>query len=259
MTWDVSPIMFSVLGRDVRWYGVLFATGFALCYVTLRKVFPKEGRSIEELDQLLMYVLIGTVAGARLGHCLFYEPERYLENPLEILFVWQGGLASHGGALGILVSIWLFAWKRKFNPSVWWLWDRVCLTVPIAGACVRLGNFFNSEIIGRPTDMPWSVIFSRVDEVPRHPSQLYEALSYLLIFGYMLWDYWRRDGRIPKGYFLGLCIASIFSVRILIEFTKENQEAFEASLPLNMGQLLSIPFVVIGIWLMWRSTRRKPV
>jgi prolipoprotein diacylglyceryl transferase len=233
---------------------MLFATGFVLAYVYLSKVFPKEGRPKGELDELLIYVVVGTIVGARLGHCLFYEPMRYLENPIEILFVWKGGLASHGGALGILTSIWLFS-RRKNTRSFLWLTDRVCLTVPLAGACVRLGNFMNSEIVGKPTESAFGIIFDRVDKLPRHPTQLYEAAIYLVIFFITDAVYRRKRERTPEGMILGLMLVLLFTARFFVEFLKENQVDFESALPVNMGQLLSVPAVAAGLWMLVRSLK----
>jgi len=256
MIWNVSPEILSLGPLTLRWYGILFATGFVLCYVYLRRVFAKEKKPIEGLDELLIYVVIGTIAGARLGHCLFYEPMRYLENPIEILFVWNGGLASHGGAIGILTSIYLFSRKRKKFPFLWST-DRVCITVPMAGACVRLGNLMNSEILGRPTDGPWGVIFQRVDSIPRHPAQLYESICYVFIFIVLHFYYRARGVKTAPGSILGLMLILIFASRFFVEFIKENQVGFESDLPLNMGQILSIPAVALGVWIFMRSKRES--
>jgi len=256
MHWAPSPEILSFGPLALRWYGMLFAAGFILAYVYLSKIFPKEGRPKGELDELLIYIVVGTVVGARLGHCLFYEPMRYLENPLEILFIWHGGLASHGAAIGIIVACWLFS-RRPGTRSFLWITDRVCLTVPMAGASIRLGNFFNSEIIGKQTDVPWAVIFERVDSVPRHPSQLYEALIYIIIFLVNHMIYRRQREKTPEGLIFGSLFIMLFTARILIEFTKENQVDFESSLPLNMGQLLSIPAVLFGVWMVRYSLKNR--
>lgn len=255
MTWAVSPEIFHLGPLTLRWYGLLFALGFVGCYVYLSKyVFGPEDRPSGELDNLLIYVMIGTVAGARLGHCLFYEPQRYLEDPIQILFVWQGGLASHGAVIGILTSLWMFS-RKTGAPTFWWLADRVSISVPIAAVCIRLGNFFNSEIIGKATDMPWAIIFSRVDMQPRHPSMLYEAVAYLFTFFLLAGVYSRQRQHTPPGSIMGLLLVLIFAFRFFVEFTKENQVDFESGMPLNMGQILSIPAVAVGIWLMKRSRR----
>jgi prolipoprotein diacylglyceryl transferase len=261
MIWNPSPEIFSVsvfglFDLSPRWYGALFALGFAAAYGVMTWVIKRESKPRAMLDDLLIYVMVGTIAGARLGHCLFYEPARYLSNPIEILFVWQGGLASHGAAIGIIFSCWLFSRRKKKSPSFWWILDRVSLTVPLAGGLVRLGNFMNSEILGKPTGSDWGVIFSRIDQVPRHPAQLYEAISYFLIFG-ILWFYYKRRGAsTPPAAIFGSMMAMIFTARFVIEFWKEYQVAFEAQLPLSMGQLLSLPLIAIGIYLFATSGRR---
>jgi prolipoprotein diacylglyceryl transferase len=199
--------------------------------------------------------VVGTLAGARLGHCLFYEPEIYLRDPIRILKIWEGGLASHGGGIGIFLMLWWFSRKHR-EFSYLWLLDHLCVGVALAGVFIRTGNLFNSEILGKATDVPWAFVFDRIDAVPRHPTQIYEALSYLVIF-IVLWKWYRSPAKPAKypgrifGTFLMLC----FGVRFLIEFAKENQVAFEQSLPLNMGQLLSIPMVGAGLWLVLRSRK----
>lgn len=256
MVWNVSPEIFSLGPISLRWYGMLFALGFVLAYGYLRKVFKDEGKPAESLDQLLIYVVIGTIAGARLGHCFFYEPMRYLENPMEILFVWHGGLASHGGAIGILTSIYLFSRKHKNFPFLWTT-DRVSLTVPLAGACVRLGNFMNSEILGKVTDQPWGIVFSRVDQSPRHPAQLYEAIIYIFVFFILHFVYRQKKSRTPRGLIFGLLFVMLFTARFFVEFVKENQVDFESNLALNMGQVLSIPAVALGLWMIYRAVKKE--
>jgi phosphatidylglycerol:prolipoprotein diacylglycerol transferase len=199
--------------------------------------------------------VVGTIVGARLGHCLLYEPDYYLRHPLEILAVWRGGLASHGGAVGIFVAIWLYA--RRAGRDLLWLMDRVALAAPIAGASIRIGNFFNSEIIGKPSTAPWAVVFARVDAVPRHPAMLYEAAAYLVIFAVMWWL--DRRTRLPerRGALAGLLLVLIFTARFAIEFLKEPQEPFEAALPLDLGQLLSLPGILIGVLLLLLARSRR--
>ena len=175
--------------------------------------------------------MVGTVVGARLGHCLLYEPEYYLRHPLEILAVWRGGLASHGGVLGIALAVWLFA--RRTGREVLWLLDRVAVAAPAAAACIRVGNFFNSEIVGRPSSVPWAVVFARVDPLPRHPAMLYEAAAYLVIFAAMVWLERHTELRDRAGALTGMVLVLVFAFRFAIEFLKEPQEAFEAGLPLD--------------------------
>ncbi len=255
--WAPSPIILTLGPLTLRWYGMLFAIGFYLGFLVVRSAFLREKKPVAHLDSLLMHTIAGCVIGARLGHCLFYEPERYLSDPLEILFVWQGGLASHGAAIGLFVSTWLYS-RQKDRESFWWTIDRLCLAIPLGGACVRIGNFFNSEIIGQPTNGDWGVVFSRVDSLPRHPAMLYEAAIYLLIFGVLQVFYQKWGSKTPRGMILGLCLIFIFAARFVIEFWKENQVDFESAMTLNMGQLLSIPIIIFGFWLV-RSSKTRPL
>jgi prolipoprotein diacylglyceryl transferase len=255
LAWNIDPVLWQIGPLAIRWYGICFAAGILLAYRLGRRVLEAEGVSRREIDRLLGHLVAGTVIGARLGHCLFYDPQFYLIHPLEILFVWRGGLASHGGVVGILIALWLFA--RRTSWSYLWLADRVALVVPLAAACIRIGNFFNSEVIGRPAAVPWAVTFLRVDGQPRHPAQLYEAMFYLVTQVTVLIAYRRTPiGRRP-GALLGLVLVAIFSFRFLIEFIKEPQSPFEANLLLDLGQLLSIPAIAAGIILIYRSHARE--
>lgn len=211
----------------------------------MAKFFTKEKIPHGLLDVLLTYMFLGTVIGARLGHCLFYEPAYYLKHPLEVLKVWEGGLASHGGAIGILIFMYIFSKRHKL--SYLWLIDRIVITVAQGGFFIRLGNLMNSEIIGKTTDMPWAFIFKSTDEHPRHPTQIYEALCYLLIFIFLIYYYYRKNCKPKEGIIFGIFLIALFSVRFLIEFLKEVQVGFENKLPLDLGQLLSIPFIIAGI------------
>ncbi len=199
-------------------------------------VFKKENRPQTDLEQLSVYMIFGTVIGARLGHCLFYNPAYYLSNPIEILKVWEGGLASHGAAIGILTAIYLFSEKKK-NYSMLWVLDRVVIVVALAGTFIRLGNLFNSEIIGIPTDVSWAFIFTAVDDIPRHPAQLYESIAYFIIFLILLFIYYKEMEKTKSGLLFGLFLVLVFSFRFLIEFVKENQSGFEETMVLNMGQI----------------------
>lgn len=253
ITWNVSPDILSLGPITLRWYGLLFAIAFIFGLRAVERTFLNEKVPQEHVDRLFLYVIVGTIGGARLGHCLFYEPEIYLADPIRILKVWEGGLASHGAAVGIFTALWIYAKRYKMK----WLWmaDRVTLAVASSGLFIRLGNLFNSEILGKPGDVPWSFVFVRIDQIPRHPTQLYEALSYFGIFLFLLWSYWKRGkGKLP-GYMLGTFLIGVFGFRFVWEFFKENQVSFEANLPLNMGQLLSIPLVLLGVWLTIRSSR----
>lgn len=246
ITWDASSDIFSIpiINHPIRWYGLFWLLGIVLCYRILWSMFKKEGRPAEFLDQLSIYIMVGTIIGARLGHILFYDPSYYHSNPLKIFAIWEGGLASHGGGIGILVAIFLFARKQKL-PFLW-VADRIALVVPIAGACIRLGNLMNSEMIGTPTDLPWAFVFTSIDQIPRHPAQLYEAIFCVLLFLLMnhLWTKPILKNNI--GNCFAMLLILLFSFRFLDEFLKINQEDFENFLFINMGQLLSIPFILLG-------------
>jgi phosphatidylglycerol---prolipoprotein diacylglyceryl transferase len=256
LLWNIDPVLLHLGPLEVRWYGLLFAGGILAAYQVGAWSFERAGGSREEANRLLGYVVIGTVVGARLGHCLLYEPGYYLRHPLEILAIWRGGLASHGGAAGIAVAVWLFA--RRTRRDIAWLLDRVAVAAPIAAASIRVGNLFNSEIIGRPSMVPWAVVFARVDYRPRHPAMLYEAAAYLVILAVMLCLERRTELRDRPGALTGLLLVLVFGIRFVIEFLKEPQEAFEAALPLDMGQLLSLPGILIGILLLGLAHRRSP-
>ncbi len=255
ITWDVSPEILSIGPIQIRWYGLLFAASFLIGFQIMTKIFAKENKSQKDLNDLLWYMIIGTIVGARLGHCLFYNPEYYLSNPLEILKTWKGGLASHGAAIGIVSAMYLYS-KRKVGQSFLWVMDRVVITVALAGFFIRTGNLMNSEIIGIPTDVPWAFVFVNAyvpdPMIPRHPAQLYEALSYLAIFVLLFSIYKKSFKELKDGYLFGIFLVLIFASRFIIEFFKENQEAFEQGMALNMGQLLSIPLILWGLYLLFR-------
>ncbi len=267
--WDPSPEIFTIPGIDwpVRWYGLMWALAFIASHFFMNRIYKTEGRSEKDLDVLTLYIILGTVLGARLGHCLFYGPlfdevdsqgimqEGYLSHPLNILKVYEGGLASHGGAIGIITGMVLYC--RKTKESYLWLFDRLMVVVPLAAFFIRFGNLMNSEIIGTPTNVPWAFIFSSVDNLPRHPAQLYEGIFCLFLFFlfYKLWKNKRND--FGPGFMFGLLCVLLFTERFFDEFVKENQEAFEQGLVLNMGQMLSIPFILIGIYRIWRSNKIK--
>ncbi|WP_210466266.1 prolipoprotein diacylglyceryl transferase [Rufibacter roseolus] len=262
ITWDVSPDIFSLGPVTVRWYGLLFAMAFVLTQPIEKYIYRKDGRTDEDVDILTMYMIIGTVIGARLGHCLFYDPVYYLSNPLEIFKIWEGGLASHGGTIGILLSLYLFCRKYKFDYL--WVLDRIVIVTALGGACIRLGNLMNSEIIGRPSDVAWAFKFVRNNELfngvpayvdPRHPTQLYESLFCIFLF-ILLYTLWKRGAGQVRGLLFGLFVTLLFSFRFLVEFLKENQEEFENALPLNMGQWLSIPLVLVGIVVLFYAMKQ---
>ncbi|MBM2815833.1 MAG: lgt [Ignavibacteria bacterium] len=254
--WNISPEIFSIGPVHIRWYGLLFALAFILGYQILFYIFKIENKSQKQLDSLTIYMVIGTIFGARLGHCLFYEPNIYLANPIEILYVWHGGLASHGAAIGILLSLWLYLRKnREFNFL--WMVDRLVIVVALAAFFVRLGNFFNSEILGLPSTVPWAVVFERIDKFPRHPAQLYEGITYLLLFIVLLSIYIKNKVNLRLGLTTGIFLTSMFTMRFLIEYVKEYQAEFESTLPLDMGQFLSIPFIILGIIFLFVSLKRN--
>lgn len=259
MIWDISPIAFTLhigpLEWPVRWYGLLFAASFLYGIYFFQWLYRRERRPVEDVHDLALYVVAGTLIGARLGHVLLYDPAYYLSHPWLILLVWEGGLASHGGMLGILLSVWIYARRAAGQPFLW-VCDRIALAVPVANAMIRVGNFFNSEILGRPGDVPWAVVFARVDAVPRHPVQLYEALAYLPVFAVLLRHYLRRGPALPAGEMLGRCLVLTLGARFLLEFFKEEQAVFAAGWPLTMGQWLSLPVVAAGAWL-WRRAARS--
>lgn len=259
--WNVDPEIFrlTILGHTlaVRWYGLLFASGFVIGYYIIRRMFRNEGLNDELLDKLTVYVAVGTIIGARLGHCFFYEPDFYLSHPVEILKVWNGGLASHGAAIGILLSLWLFIRKEK-KPFIWVL-DRVVVVVALAGALIRLGNLFNSEIYGVETTLPWGFVFLRNGEnAPKHPTQIYESLAYLITFFVLLRLYWKNKGKVTPGMLSGLFLIMVFTFRLFVEFVKEEQVPFEQGMSLNMGQLLSFPFIIMGVSLLiWAFLQKR--
>jgi len=253
--WNVSPDIFHLGSFSIRWYGVFFAVLFTLGYLMGRWIMRSEHKDVESLDTLLVYLILGTIIGARLGHCFFYEPRYFLRHPVEILEVWKGGLASHGGALGVLTALYLYSRRHPDQPLLWLL-DRVVVPTALGGVLIRLGNLFNSEILGRPTHVPWAFVFLRVDAVPRHPAQLYEALAYLVIFIFLFLLYRRLKARTPPGLLVGVFFVSVFTARFLIEFVKERQAAYARNLPLSVGQFLSIPFVLAGLVMIWRALSR---
>jgi len=254
--WNVDREIVSFGNFALRWYGLLFALGFVLGYQIMYSIYIKEGKTQKQLDKLSITMIISTVVGARLGHCLFYEPEYYLSNPIAILKIWEGGLASHGAAIAILIGLFLYVRNQK-DISLLWMLDRIVIVIPLAGALIRLGNFFNSEIYGIPTDVPWAVIFQKVDDIPRHPVQLYESFAYFIIFIILYFTYKRKFSELKPGFLFGLFLVSVFGARFIIEFYKSFQTDLELGLPLRMGQILSIPFIIIGIYFILRKTKKN--
>ena len=263
ITWTVSPEIFSLGPLSVRYYGLFFAIAFLLGYYIVERMFKRENAPEKWLDSLFVYVVVATVVGARLGHVLFYGWDYYSQNPEEILMIWHGGLASHGGAFGILFAIWLYS-KRVSKKSMLWTMDKLVVAVALAAVFIRMGNLMNSEIVGRVTDLPWGFCFLKASgiqnpELPRHPTQIYEALCYLVTFAILMYLYWRTNARQRQGLIFGVFLIGIFATRFFIEFVKENQEAFEEGMTLNMGQILSIPFVLLGGYLIYRALDNPPV
>ena len=250
--WNVSSEMFKLGPVTLRWYGLLFATGFFAGLLLMQWIFRVEGKSLKDVDRLFQYVVIGTLIGARLGHCLFYDPGYYFSNPMEIFKIWKGGLASHGTSLGLFLSLFLYS-RNTPGQSYLWILDRLSIATVLAGSFIRLGNLFNSEILGTPTDLPWAFVFIRVDTLPRHPVQLYESITYALIFLLLLSLYRRTRALTPPGRLLGVFLTGTFSARFLIEFVKTRQAAFGQELTLSMGQWLSTPLIILGLWMLYQS------
>lgn len=249
INWDVSPILISLGSLEIRWYGLMFAVGFLLGYTIVARMFKHEGAPERWLGPLLILLVVCTVAGARLGHVFFYEWDYYSTHPGEIVKVWQGGLASHGGAIANFIGLCLFSWfVAHKNPS--WIIDKIVVPIALVGGLIRIGNLFNSEIYGSQTDMPWGFVFVRDGlTYPSHPTQLYEALAYFVLFGLLMWMYWKRGDEQRPWLLTGIFFLGTFGARFLIEFVKNPQEAWEADMTLNMGQILSLPFIVLGIGL----------
>lgn len=248
--WSVDPDLIAFGPLRIRWYGLMFLAGFTIGYFIVRDMCRREGKPFARLENLLIYLVAGTAIGARLGHCLFYEPGYYLSNPIEIFKIWKGGLASHGGTVGVMIAVWIYTRRYPEFPFIW-IADRLSAPIALVASFIRIGNLMNSEILGRPTNVPWAFVFKRVDEIPRHPAQLYESLTYFALF-ILLYALYLRDPKRRPGLLFGIMLTWIFGWRIILEFFKENQEAFEAAMPLNMGQLLSVPFVVLGIYILVR-------
>lgn len=260
--WNASPFIFTIGSFGIRWYSVLFVVGFVFGYYLFRHFFKREGLPEDKLlDPLLYTLVIGTLVGARLGHCIFYDPGYYFGSAAgfaEIFMPWKGGLASHGGAIALLLAMWWFSsrYGKQYGFDYLWIMDRLVIAVCFAGACIRLGNLFNSEIYGDVTSLPWGFIYERNGETePKHPTQLYEAFSYIILGIVLLWMYEKKLEKLHGGTIFGVFLIALFGVRFLIEFIKEPQEAFEESMILNMGQLLSIPFIIAGVVLLVWSLR----
>jgi len=285
--WQPSVEAFAIGSYSVRWYSLMWCTGLLFAYLIVQRLYKQQQIDAEKFEPLFFYCFMGVLIGARLGHCIFYEPDYYLTSMkgfTEMLipfhqmadgswkFTGYEGLASHGGTIGLIIAMMLYWKKMKLKP--WVVMDNIAISVPMTACCIRIGNLMNSEIIGKVADVPWAFVFEKVDMMPRHPGQLYEAIAYAILFGIMWWIYKKSQqptanslrnttltpsgGRMPQvgtGWYFGFCLTYIFTFRFFIEYTKEIQEAFEASLPLDMGQILSIPFVILGLICMFRKQK----
>ena len=276
IVWNVDPVLFHLGPLEVRWYGLMWALAILVAWGVVRKIFKNEKCPDDWADKLFIYGTVGLIVGARLGHCLFYEwhllPEPvhflgitfrygnfYLSHPWEMLYIWQGGLASHGGAIGLLIAMYLYN-KKVTHKGYLWILDRLVIGVAIGGAFIRFGNLMNSEIYGGPTSLPWGFVFLRAGEVaPMHPTQIYEILYCLVTFAVIWYMYWKKKAYKKSGLIFGVFLLGIFGTRFLLEFIKLNQETFEDFMLLNMGQWLSVPFIIWGIWLIVRAVRNKSV
>ena len=260
--WDVNPELFTIGVFRIGYYNILFVLGFITGYYIMRWFFRREQLPVKMVESLTYTIFFSAAIGARLGHCLFYDPVDYLSHPIEILKIWKGGLASHGGGIGLLFGAWLFV--RKYRPQYgigyMWLLDRCAIPTALAGCFIRIGNLMNSEIYGVETSLPWGFIFARRGEtMPMHPTQIYEALSYLLIFFFLMWLYKKFLPKLKTGMLLGIFWILLFTARFLIEFIKNTQVSFEQKMTLDMGQWLSIPFILLGIGvLIYSYTKGKP-
>jgi len=271
ITWDVNPEIFRIGALAVRWYGLFWAIGIYATLLITTKIFKHEKLPEAWVDKLFIYTVLGAILGARLGHCFFYEwklvaepitflgitfnyENHYLSHPWELLYIWRGGLASHGGAIGILIAMILFN-KNVSKKGINWIFDRLLIGVCLCGASIRFGNLMNSEIYGSVTSLPWGFLFVRTGETqPMHPTQIYEMIYCLVTFAIMWFMYWKKEAYKKNGLLFGIFLIGVFGSRFVLEFIKNNQEAFESGLPLNMGQWLSLPFIVWGIWLLLRSS-----
>ena len=254
--WNVDPVLLHLGPLQLYWYGLLFVGSFVVGSWILKQIYIREGKDPEVLESLFIYIIVGAAVGARLVHCLFYDPSYYLSHPLKIFYVWEGGLASHGGVMGVLLATWLFA--KKYNESFTWLLSRLAIPAALSGAAIRIGNFMNSEIVGQPTDVPWAIVFERLDNIPRHPSQLYESVSYLIIFVFLLFVYRNVKPAFATKILPALWFITIFTVRFFLEYVKTKQAAYNVDQVLTTGQWLSVPFILLGVvWLVWAFVSQK--
>jgi prolipoprotein diacylglyceryl transferase len=254
--WNIDPTLLHLGPLQLRWYGLLFVGSFFLGAMILNWIYKREGKDPEVVETLLIYLMVGAVIGSRLVHCFFYEPDFYLSNPLEILYVWKGGLASHGGLLGVFISMYVFS--RVHKESYMWIVSRVAIPGALTAAFVRFGNFFNSEILGKPSDAPWAIVFERIDLIPRHPVQLYEAFAYLTILALLVLLYRKVTPAFATKILPGVFLVLLFTARFFIEYAKTRQAAYITELPFSTGQMLSVPYIIIGIlWIIWAINARN--
>lgn len=254
--WDADPVIFQWEFLTLRWYGVFFGFAFIFGAISAMWILKRESKPTESLDSIMIHMMVGTLIGARLGHCLFYDPVFYLGNPLEIVKIWKGGLASHGAGVGIILSLYLYSRKNPDQPFFWIL-DRAGISIALGCSLIRLGNLFNSEILGKPTASGWGIIFKRVDLIPRHPAQLYESAAYFIIFLLLLTLYLKTNAGEKPGLLSGVTLLTLLPARLFIELFKENQAAFESGWFLNMGQILSFPFILFGVYLIVRAVKKS--
>lgn len=269
--WNPDIIAFSIGPLAVRWYSLFWVIGLASAYVVVSRLYHRQGIAQEKFEPLFLYCFVGILLGARLGHCLFYDADYFLAHPAEILlpfhkdaggnwvFTGYAGLASHGGTLGLMIALWLY--MKRTGVKLLTVLDNIAIATPITAAFIRLGNLMNSEIVGKPTGSDWGFVFEHLGEdFPRHPGQLYEALAYLLFFFLGLWLYRRRPESVGTGFFFGYCLFSIFSFRLFVEIFKEVQEPWELTMQeiigLNQGQMLSLPFIVLGAYYLFFRSRK---
>ena len=263
INWNPDPELFNLFGSfPIRYYGLLWGIGIVLACIIVQRQYRDRKISEDKFTPLFFYCVIGITLGARLGHCIFYDWSYYQNHLIEMIlpvkqfpnegWKWIGyrGLASHGGTLGLIIALWLYCRKTKMHYMD--VLDMIAVATPICACFIRLANLMNSDIIGKPADIPWAFVFEQVDMLPRHPAQLYEAIAYFIFFLGMIYLYKKSDHgqKLHRGFFFGLCLTEIFVFRFFVEFLKENQVDFENTMTLNMGQWLSIPFVIIGIYFM---------
>ena len=267
--WNPDLVALHLGPPSLRWYSLCWLAGLAAAYIIVKQLYKQQGIKPELFEPLFLYCFVGILVGARLGHCLFYEPGYFLSSGTHVIemflpirydggswhFTGYEGLASHGGTIGLMLALWLYVKRTKVG--MWTVLDNVAIATPLTAFFIRMGNLMNSEIIGRPTDVPWAFVFERVDMLPRHPGQLYEALAYFLLYFIGLHFYRSHKEKVGTGFFFGLCLTYIFTARFFIEFTKEVQEQFEAAMPIDMGQILSLPFIALGAYCMFRKKKRS--